>query len=103
MERVYQDTFQHDDFIEPERAREILEEERNLIMTEAEFNPKTYLAWFDLTKKYIQQTDSSYLGWFDADLTLLLAMVKMKSIGAVFDKDSFLADRFNRDGTLKED
>ncbi len=70
--------------------------------TEDEFDVKKYFEWFDATKKLIQETDTSFLGWFDADLTIFTTLVKMKSVGATFDQDSFLARNFNRDGTLKK-
>lgn len=67
-----------------------------------EFDVKKYFEWFDLTRKLIEETPDSNLGWFDADLALLSVIINLKVLGGRCDKDSALADRFNRDGSLKK-
>lgn len=71
-------------------------------MTEKEFNPKAHFEWFDKTRRMIEETPRSNLGWINADLTVLQAIVQTKGAGGDLKLDSMLADRFNRDGTLKD-
>lgn len=72
-----------------------------MVAAEEEFDVKKYFEWFDMTRELIGRTPKSNLGWFDADLALLQVVVQMKGLGGSFEKDSALAERFNRDGTIK--
>jgi hypothetical protein len=67
----------------------------------SEFDVKKYFEWFDSTKRLIEETPDSNLGWFEADLALLTVIVQTRAVGGKFEADSALADRFNRDGSLR--